>query len=294
MSIELLEELYNHLYEFAIKPEFKENLVLAEKRFVLNEDQTDTDGFAEWFIFNFKDPNTEKRLIDLYIASEDSKDLFKALKLSRRSLYEVRREHEKTAFKNIFTGEDYIIEKISLGNEQIVSARIVNFDHQFYVVGDIFEMELQYKDSIKKYLLDQYNQYITVNGMTTLDDFFDYNGHLLFKVMGIINTISEENAYDDGLMLYQASYAYKCDKDKLYDQLMTLKYPVYADEDDEPILRVMNEDTILSEIEITNGLFYVLCNDERHLDIMLALIKPLLNEEIVFIKTETLTLEDIL
>ncbi|HAS74053.1 MAG TPA: hypothetical protein DCS67_07905 [Clostridiales bacterium UBA8960] len=294
MSIELLEDLYDKLYEFAVRPEYNESLIRAEKKFILNEDQTDTDGFAEWFIFNYVDPNTEQRLINLFNAKEASSAHLDAIKRSKRCLYEVRKEHEKTALKDLFSGEDYMIDHINLGNDQIVSARIVHFEHHNYIVGDLFEMEMQYKDSIKKYLLDQYNQYVTAFGLTTLDDFFDYNAHLIYKVMGIINTVSEENAYDDALMLYQTTYAFKCAQDALYDQLMTLKSPVYADEDDEPILRVMNDDTIIAEIEITNGMFYVLCNDEKHSEVMLALMKPLLNEEIVFVKSETLTLEDIL
>lgn len=297
MNIEHLEELYNQLYTFAVGARFKDLLATAEQSFVQNDDRSDTDGFAEWFIFNYRAPQSGERIIDLFEPTEDideTSTLLDAIRQSGRSLYEVRIEHEKAAFKDIFSGEDFIIENFFLGYGILASARLVTLDGKHYSVGDIFELELQYKDSIKKYILDQYNQFTVAQGPTSLDDFFDLNGHLIYKVMGIVQNISEENAYDDVLLLHQATYAFKCTQDALYDLLMTLEKPVFADEDEEPILRVMDEDAILAEIEITNGMFYVLCNDERHLNTMRAIIQPILNENIVFVKTETFTLEDML
>lgn len=297
MNIELMENLYNQLYAFAVETKFKDRLKDAEKKFVQNDDHSDTDGFAEWFIFNYRDPETNEQIIDLYEVSDENdadRALIKAIKDSRRSIFEIRLEHEKTAFKDIFSNEDYIVENFITGEGQLASARLIEFKGKYYLIGDYFELELDYKDSIKKYLLDQYNQYTIVHGPMPLNDFFDLNGHLIFKVMGIIQNVSEENAFDEGLLLYQATYAFKCSMEALYEQLMRVELPVYADEEEEPILRVMDDDTILAEIEVTNGMFYVLCNDERHLNIMLDIIKPILDDSIVFVKSETFTLEDML
>lgn len=297
MNIEQLEELYNQLYTFAVDAKFKDLLATAEHTFVQNDDQSDTEGFAEWFIFNYRAPQSGERIIDQFIPSDNGEDtvtLLKAIKRSVRSLYEVRFEHEKAAFKDVFSGEDFIIENFMIGDGVLASARLVTLEDKHYLIGDIFELELQYKDSIKKYVLDQYNQYTVAHGPTSLNDFFDLNGHLIYKVMGIVQSISEENAYDDVLLLHQATYAYKCSQDALYDLLMALEVPIYADDEDDQILRVMDEDSVLAEIEITNGMFYILCNDESHLKTMLALMKPILNENVVFVKTDTFTLEDML
>lgn len=297
MNIEHMENIYNQLYAFAVGSKFKTRLKNAEEKFVQNDDRSDTDGFAEWFIFNYRDPETNEQIINLfdeYNENDADKAIINAIKNSRRSIFEIRTEHEKTAFKDIFTSDDYIIENFVTGEGQLASARLVAFEGKHYLIGDYFELELEYKESIKKYLLDQYNQYTIVQGPTPLDVFFDLNGHLIFKVMGIIQNVSEENALDDGLLLYQATYAFNCGMEDLYDQLMKLEFPVYADEEEEPILRVMDDDIILAEIEITNGMFYVLCNDERHLETMLNMMKPILNEHIVFVKSETFTLEDML
>ena len=297
MNIEHMENIYNQLYAFAVGSRFKARLKDAEEKFVQNDDRSDTDGFAEWFIFNYRDPETNEQIINLfdeYNENDADKAIINAIKNSRRSIFEIRTEHEKTAFKDIFTSDDYIIENFVTGEGQLASARLVAFEGKYYLIGDYFELELEYKESIKKYLLDQYNQYTIVQGPTPLDVFFDLNGHLIFKVMGIIQNVSEENALDDGLLLYQATYAFNCGMEDLYDQLMKLEFPVYADEEEEPILRVMDDDIILAEIEITNGMFYVLCNDERHLETMLNMMKPILNEHIVFVKSETFTLEDML
>lgn len=300
MSIELLESIYNDLYEYAVMPSYRELLKKAEGTFILNDDKTDTDGFAEWFIFNFRNEADGKRLIDHYELSHKNAnnaemiEALAAIKKSKRSLYEVRSEHEQAVLKDIFSHEDYVIENTIVEIDQLISGRIVILNEKNYLVGDIFEIELHYKESIVKYILDQYNQYTIVAGMISLDGFLDLNGHLIYKIMVILSSIDEENSFENELMLYQATYAFRCTSDALYDKLMTLHLPVFADEDDEPILRVMEEDVIVAEIEITNGQFYVLCNNEAHLHQMLEIMKSILSDEIVFLKTETYSLEDLL
>jgi len=300
MSIELLDSIYNELYEYAVLPQYRDLIKKAEKTFILNDDKTDTDGFAEWFIFNYRPEAGSKRLIDNYqLSQENSTDLMikealAAIKKSKRSLYEVRSEHDQAVLKDIFNNEDFVIENTIVEIDQLISGRIVVFEGKNYLVGDIFEIELHYKESIVKYILDQYNQYTITYGMISLDGFLDINGHLIYKVMVILNSIDDENSFENELMLHQATYAFRCTSESLYEKFMTLHLPVFADEDDEPILRVMSEDTIVAEIEITNGQFYVLCNNEAHLNQMLEIMKPILSNEIVFMKTETYSLEDLL
>ncbi len=300
MSIELLESIVNDLYEYAVLPKFSSLLKKAEDRFLITEDKTDTVGFAEWFIFNYRDDQSNKRLIDHYTLSEQSANIpevieaLEAIKASKRSLYEVRSDREQAVLKDIFNNDDFVIENTIVELDQMISGRIVTLGHKHYLIGDIFEIESHYKESIVKYILEQYNQYTISMGLMTLDAFLDINGHLIYKVTDIVGTIDEENSFEEELMLYQATYGFRCTQDALYDRILAINLPVYADEDDEPILRVMHEDVIIAEIEITNGQFYVLCNNEAHLHQMIDLMNTVINEDIVFLKTETYTLEDLL
>lgn len=297
MNYEALDHLFDQLYEFAVSPEHHNALKRAEKAFIVSEDFSDTNGFAEWFIFNYRDQVGGQRLIDKFIESnQEAKNtpLLLALGKSLRSLFEIRMERGKSIVKDIFTGEDYLLENALQETNLLLSARLVSIEHENHLIGDIFEFDLEYRDTFKKIILENYNQTVNQYGPTPLSVFLDLNGHLLYKIMDIVHQVDEENAYDQELMLHQATYAYNCTTEELYDRLMTIKFPVYSDEDEEPILRVMEEDQIIAEIEITNSQIYVLCNNESHLNKMIEAMSSLISQDLVFLKSETFTLEELL
>jgi hypothetical protein len=211
-----------------------------------------------------------------------------------RSLYVIRTERDQSIVKDLFTNEDFLLNHTMQESNLLLSARLISIEHENYLIGDIFEFDLEFKDTFKKIVLENYNQYVNQYGPTPLNAFLDINGHLLYKIMDIVHQVDEENAYEQELMLYQATYAYNCSTDELYDRLMTIKFPVYSDEDDEPILRVMEEDLIIAEIEITNGQLYILCNNESHLNKMMEAMHSIVANDLVFLKSETFTLEELL
>ncbi|GAB6109568.1 hypothetical protein [Fusibacter bizertensis] len=300
MNIEMIESIYNDLYEFIVMPSNKKELEIAREQFVLKEDKSDTDGFAEWLIFNYTHSETQQRMIERFKLKQplsenlEALSILEALKTSQRSLYEVGIEHDQIALKDIFTNDDFLLTSSFTELTSFISARVLGIDNEHVVVGDVFDLEPSFKDSIKKYILDQYNQVAIGQGIMSISSFLDANGHLLYKVMDIVNQVEEENAYEAELNLYQSTYAYRCTQADLYDLFMTLSLPVFADEDEEPILRVMDEDVILSEIEIANGQFYVLCNTPEHSEKMKHIIAPILSKDIIFIKDEIFSLEDLL
>lgn len=203
-------------------------------------------------------------------------------------------ERDQVYLKDIFTNDDYLVSSTFLEADRLVSARLITVEGENAIVGDTFEMDTFYLESIRKYLLDQYNQFVQTNGMMSLTDFLDLNGHLLYKVMTILTQVDEENSDSEELVLYQATYAFNCPMDVLYDKMLNLSLPVFSDEDEEPILRVMKEDEIVAEIEITNGQFYVLCNNTAHREMMHGVIAQVLDETIVFLKDDVFSLEDLL
>lgn len=297
MNYEALDHLFNQLYEFAVRPEHHDALKRAEKAFIVSEDFSDTNGFTEWFIFNYRDQVGGSRLIDQAIVSNQEDEINQsllALGNSLRSLFEIRTERGKSIVKDIFTGEDFLLNHAIQESNLLLSARLISIEHENYLIGDIFEFDLEYRDTFKKIILENYNQYVNQYGPTPLAVFLDLNGHLLCKIMEIVHQVDEENAYEQELMLHQATYAYNCTTEELYDRLMTIKFPVYSDEDEEPILRVMEEDQIIAEIEITNSQLYVLCNNESHLNKMIEAMTALISHDLVFLKSETFTLEELL
>lgn len=296
MNLELLDEIYNDLYAFISSPTYETILSQGKDIFIMNEDESDTDGFAEWLIFNYRNSD-QKRMIDLFSLNSDSEEekvLLAGLKKSFRSIFEVKVERDQIYLKDIFTNADYLISSGLIEADRLVSARLISIDGENAIIGDTFEMDTFYLESIRKYLLDQYNQFSKVNGILSLTDFLDINGHLLYKVMGILTQVEEENYDSEELILYQATYAFNCPMDILYDKMLNLSLPVFSDEDEEPILRVMKEDEIVAEIEITNGQFHILCNKPSHRDMMHGVIADILDASIVFLKDEVFSLEDLL
>lgn len=88
MNLELLDEIYNELYAYISSPMHEAALANGKDIFVMNEDGSDTDGFAEWLIFNYRNTD-QKRMIDLFrLPSEEESNivLFNALKKSFRSI----------------------------------------------------------------------------------------------------------------------------------------------------------------------------------------------------------------
>lgn len=297
MHIDTLENVLNDLYEFAISKEFSEDLKKAEGIFVLNEDQSDSEGFAEWFIFNYRLTKSQKTLVEMFkynAQQEEEAIALESLRKSKRSIFELKTEREKRVLKDLFTQEDYVLSHEVFEEDQLISARLATCEGCHYLIGDIYTIESSFKESLKKYVLDQYNQYCIQSGQVSWDVFLDINAQLLYKVMGILTRVEEENTVENELILYQATYAFLCSIDALHDQFIKIELPVFADEDEEPILRVMEEDSVIAEIEITNGQFYVLCNTQEHLDKMMTLLESMLSSEIVFVKTEQFTLEDLL
>lgn len=294
MTIELLDQLVNDLYAYAVSPINKKHMERAMKQFILSESKEDTIGFAEWFIFNYRTEVDATRIVDRYIPKDSEAEGYQILKQTHRNIYDVRIERDQIFLKDIFTGEDFLVSSGVVSGEMLVSARLAFFDESYSVVGDLYELDPAYKDQIKKYIMDQYNQFSNREGITSLVDFLDVYGHLIYKVMDIVIQIDEENAYEDELMLYQATYAFNCSHDALYEMFNQLPYVIEPDEDDEPILRIMDESAIIAEIEISNEVFYILCNNENHLNLMMVALDPLLNPSIVFMKTDTFVLDDLL
>lgn len=294
MTIELLDKIYNDLYAYAVSPVNKKHMERAMNQFILSETKEDTNGFAEWFIFNYRTEGDAHTIVDKYTPKDIEIEGFNTLKKTQRNIYDVRTEREQMILKDIFTGEDFLVTSGVVSVEKLVSARLAFCDDAYTVVGDLYELDPAYKDQIKKYIMDQYNQFSNREGITSLEDFLDVYGHLIYKVMDIVLQIDEENAFEDELMLYQATYAYKCSQEMLYNLFIQLPYTIDPDEDEEPILRVIDEAAILAEIEISNEVFYVLCNNESHLNTMMGALEPLLNSTVVFLKTDTFVLEDLL
>jgi hypothetical protein len=293
MNAHEFEELYTEFVEFAISDCYKPELEAAKRFFINEKDESDITGFTEWFVFNYPMNSTGVTIIDEYYKSNPSEDVKLATE-SFRSIFEISTEREKFFLTDLITSDHYeLIEPIQ-HSEGLYSLRVIPVNDLYMVVGDIYEFDVLYKDSLKKYFLDQYNQLTSIGNPMDLRTFVQEQNHLIYKLLNITDGVYEENITDESLLLHQTTYAYKMSGDALVELLLGLEVPVYPDEEDIGIYRVMLEDEILAEIEIFDQKLNVLCNNESHSRLITEMFKPLLSDSFIFVSSNTYTLEELL
>ncbi len=293
MNTHEFEELYTEFVEFAISDSYKPELKAAKMFFVNEKDESDITGFTEWFVFNYPLNATGTTIIEEYYKMNPSEDVKLAVE-SFRSIFEITTEREKIILTDLITGDHYELADPIQHSEGLFSFRLICENHLYKVVGDIYEFDLLYKEALKKYILDQYNQLTNIGDPIDLKRFIQEQNHLIYKLLTITDGVYEENIADESLLLYQSTYAYKMNSDALVEMLLNFEVPVFPDEEDPGVYRVMFNDEILAEIEIFDQKLNVLCNNESHSRQMIEFFKPLLNESFIYVGTNTLTLEELL
>lgn len=293
MNTHEFEELYTEFVEFAISDCYKPELQAAKKFFINEKDESDITGFTEWFVFNYPLNSTDVTIIKEYYKSNPSENVKLATE-SFRSIFEISTERNKFFLTDLITGDHYELNEPLQHSEGLYSLRVIPENHLFTAVGDVYEFDILYKDSLKKYFLDQYNQLTAIGNPMDLKTFVQEQNHLIYKLLNITDGVYEENITDESLLLYQTTYAYKMSSDALVDLLLNFEVPVYPDEEDLGIYRVMLEDEILAEIEIFDQKLNVLCNNEGHSSQITEMFKLLLNDSFIFVNSNTYTLEELL
>lgn len=293
MDIMTYEEIYTNLLAYSIGNAYKKELEAAKEQFFIEEDQSDFIGFSEWFIFNYRISNTKQTIAQRY-ASEYNNETAMILSKSFRSIYELKDENNSQYLIDIFSGMHYKISECNLNMEMIHCLRLVEENGLFTVVGDDFEYDKIYKDVIKRYVLDRFNQLNTLEHPITLEEFLDLHNHLLFKLHDVLESIYEDNALEDAFELHQATFAVKSTRDKIIDLIDQTQIKLYADEDDQHVFKCLIEDEWVAEFEFVDQIMYVLCNNEGHLNYMLNLLKQISDEHLVFLTKNVLSVDELL
>lgn len=293
MNHDQMEELYEDILAYAISKAFVQEIESAKAFFVKEEDESDFVGFDEWYVFHYVLKKQNTTVVSAYKRAFPEKDIA-AIDLSYRSIFEVTQKSEKTYLKDIFTGRDLEVVSPIQTTDALVSVRVVPLAEGYVILGEVHYIEAVYKDVVKKYMFDQYNQYAIEKGAVTFESFLQDQGHLIFKLLLIADALYETTHEEEGLELYQTTYAYNLPVDDLLEVLMTLDFTLVPDDEDPLLYRVVIDNEIYAEIEIEPRIFQVLCNNAHHLSKMNTLIKSILNDKIVFLKTETHTIESLI
>jgi hypothetical protein len=285
---------YEALYDFAMQAHNSAFVEEAKLQYITNEDGSDIAGFNEWFIFSYIPSNAQLPLANQYAKLRKTAHA-DAIAGSHRSVYEVAYDENGFLLKDIFTRDSYRLDGSQPLDTGLMSLRIIDMSESVFFVGDVLYYDQAYKDIITKHILDQYNQHCTAYGPIDLKAFLSKQSMLIFKMSSIMSEIYEENSIDETYLLYQATYALKGSHDSLIDDLLAVdNITIAADEDDDAILRVIQDERIIAELEFEGAFLYVLCNNEADRAFLQSLLKPFENEQFVFIKSEILTIDELL
>jgi len=289
-----IENAYDLLYEFALDKAFVKFIDEAEVQYTLGDDLTNKIGFNEWFIFDFIIPNEDKTISKLFL-EKNHDSISSGVSNSYRSIFEISIKDEYIILYDIFIQQELEINHSFFIKEGLYSLRIVNMDGKNYIIGDQFEIEPIHKDSIKKYVLNQYNHYCKLNHNYSLVDFINSNNKLILKVTEIAQESFDAYFSEEEFQVFQAVYAFDCPTEVIVDKILSLDpFKLYSDEEEDKIYRLYLEDDMVAEIEIETRFINVLSVSEYALNNVKDAFEALLDDHFKFIKTEVLTIDEIL
>lgn len=290
-----IEESYESLYDFAMAKHFVKHIDAAKLKFVFKEHQEDIQGFNEWFIFNFTSDDLLEPLVVQFAKAHQTPEA-KAISKSFRSVFEVTQEDKGFMIRDIFTKDTYSAHTEQIVDTGLVSLRLVVEDSSAIVIGDMIHYDPLYKEVIIKYVLDQYNQMAISSGPKSVQSFLSNHTILLFKMTSIMGDIYEEAIEEEDFLLYQETYALKMKIDDFYGVLNQISQDLSIQKDDEDpyIWNIQMENIQMGEVEVNGDLVAFLFNNTGDRDVIMPLIKTLEGDSFVKIKSEVLTIDELL
>lgn len=293
MQYNEIEQAYENLIDFSMRDKYQAMIKEAQPVFVLSEDQSDIEGFAEWFIFNYKTEGQPTIVSEYHQIMKTA--ISKAFTESTRSIFSVKKENQALVLTDILTNDNYLIKHDFYTDKGLLSLRLVTVEDQTFIVSDIYEFDPAHEGVIRKYLFEQYNDYCKSNGAVTIEDFIRDQNHLILKVSNIITELYQSDESEDEFLLYQTSYAFNCSEEDIIERLLTLEnYVLFADEEEDHIYRLLKSEELLAEIEVKNQLLYVLTTSQALSHQLIHVFEALIDDDFAFIKTEILTINEIL
>ena len=293
MYYQAIEEAYEALYDYTMKAVSDEIINDAKAQFIKKEDESDIEGFNEWLLFHYTLNEDNETFVSRFAKKSNDK-VITALSESYRGIFEIDIEGEKPSVKDIFTKEDLQFTTYPYLEAGLSSLRIVKIEDTLYCIGDIIQFDISCKEVIVKYLLDQYNQYCTAFGPTSLQTFFDKHGMLVFKISGILNQLYDLYLDDEACELHLVVYAFKMPSAKIISFLNDIGGYETEKDDDDAVYRIICDDRIVAELEFENRTCHILCNNPADAALCRTLFKPFESDDFVFVQQSVQSIDDLL
>lgn len=126
----------------------------------------------------------------------------------RFSVYEVMKYPTGLGLKDIYTKQDFALDAEDEYSEgDLVVGRIFTFTGVNYLGEDSMIFPSSYKETFRKGVMEKYNEYVTSNGLTALEDFIKEEPLVLMKFVEILNEVEQESfEAEDEYLVYQSVF----------------------------------------------------------------------------------------
>lgn len=170
------------------------------------EDRAEGLFFSAFLSYHFKDPSG-KTLFEKHLEKHPESPLHLVTDY-RFSVYEVRNYPAGVGIKDVFTKTDYLIkDQEELVEGDILIARIVSLGNDHFLSEDFMIFPHSYKDTFVKGIMEKYNEYCTINGLTDLEEFIKTQPLVLMKFVEILNEVEQESyESEEDYLVYQSIY----------------------------------------------------------------------------------------
>ena len=290
----IFEALYDDLLIYAVSETYTSELEAAKTLYLDLDDQDDGLGFAEWFVFNNPIRTRGKRIVELF-ASQSQHALASDLSKSYRSFFQILQHGESFQLQDLMTLKVYQLNHEPLEKSGIMCTRIIPHGLGYDMIGDDYYLDLTYGDIIKKHLLTQYNDFVTITEPIAFEDFLRTHGQLIFQLIHTLSDIQTDNyADEDDYTLHQAVYITNVSKNDAINAIMQSGLPLIQEDDEFDVYRVSTDEGTMAEIEWVDQKILILCNQAKPLSDLMTHFKTHLSQVLHFVNQEVLTLDDLL
>ncbi len=254
--------------------------------------------FSAFLSYHFKDASG-KTLYEKHLEKHPESPLHLVTNY-RFSVYEVRNYPAGMGIKDVFTKTDFLIkDQEDLVEGDIMVARIVSLGNDHFLSEDLMIFPHSYKETFVKGIMEKYNEYCTMNGLTDLEVFIKTQPLVLMKFVEILNEVEQESyEAEDDYLVYQSIYLIG-DQAAAKNILLTSKeFDVTMDESGFVVARLYadkgtEDENLVAELILDGNRIEIEALDKFRQNMAKEKIKEVFGEVVVHFQDEVLSMDDL-
>lgn len=305
LDLQILEELKEKILFSILEKNNSDYIEKAKKMFLLELDDDIANGFTNWLIHDFsydgiKAVDLYKKSIatsmDKYIKDNDeAKDYLDVISGSLFSFFDLVKTENNVILKDIITRKDYLLSVSDFEiSESLVVGRIY-FDEDKVILSEEHTLYSEsFKDVFRKGILEKYNDYIRVHGIIEIEDFVKDNSSIFYKFIDVVNDADAAVNFDDeDFSVHQSVYALK-NRANVIAILDKVKDSIKEEYDEDESTYIIKLGEMTCEIIVLKDKLELECLNQYELDIFKEKIGNLLDGNMIYMKDEVLTIDQML